>query len=824
MNEERGSQSSRLPDSPDDRARKARGLWISFLGLWLLTLAHYGAVVPWAVAATALGLALLNALAIFLLPGGIRWSGWARGWMAAVGGIFLLQLLPLGPVLFPATHALRLAHGVPTLMPGTADLFYTLRSLAQFAAYVLTGLLVLRLRDAGLSTAFLLKSLCAILCLEALYGIVQVTLPLAEIPFYGPRPSTDAASGTLVNRNTFGGMMAMGLVTAAALAYSRIAWPSRGRSRLGSGWVWSAVSAILVLGLVLSRSRGGALSAAVGIVLIPFLHKGKGSAIAAIGLIALAAAAAAIADPSVLVERFTRLDPYTIGEDARLRIWSTTLQAGAHQPVLGFGIGTHPHAYHPYQPPDLVQDIRHAHNEYINFFFEGGAIFAIVMLAGLGAWGWRSWRSIQRLSGPDRFLPTAVLCAAAAEAIHSMVDFDCRVTAAGLLFGALVGLGASAGRPEPSPGRRLWAVVTLVALLGGGTLLLPLDTDRWAERALVSDTPEAESLARRVLALCPSHYQAAWVAARSRERRGDLASAARAYGLAADLWPAHPWLQREVASWFWGEWRETGDRACYDRSARSFRRFFTQRPGEVEETMKGLWERSLPKEDLEGLLPPDRPAAWGALASFLASKGEWRKAQDLFDRRVEEIPENRAIFDRFAQALKSGGQWGMEALVRERRLSVYAEPEALAEAARAWLALGVWDKALDRAGQACRIDPARLEWVLLRGEILTARGDPSGALEVYAQAVGMSPQDPAPRFRRAAVCMEAKLFGQAAADYRQILKSLPGDRTAVFGLVQASVADGDGVGARRVLDEWIARNPGDAEAARYRATLEEKGR
>jgi O-antigen ligase/tetratricopeptide (TPR) repeat protein len=805
-----------MPTGPEDSGRRTRSIGVAFLGVWLLTMVHYGAVAPWAVAATALALALLNGLAMILLPGGIRLSKVALAWLAAVAAVFLLQLLPLGPLLFPATHALRLAHGVPTLMPGTADLFHTLRSLAQFAAYILAALLVIRLRYAGLSTSFMMKGLCVVLLLQALYGIVQFTANLGEIPFYGPRAGTDSASGTMVNRNTFGGMMAMGIVMAGALAYSRFAW----QKRVESGVAWAVVAAIFIFALVLSHSRGGALSAAVGVVMIPFLYKGRGSAFAAIGLVTAGAVAIAIADPSVLVERFGQLDPYKIGEDARVRIWSTTLQAAMHQPVLGFGIGTHPHAYHPYQPPDLVQDIRHAHNEYINFFFEGGALFAIVMIGGLVAWGWRSWRSVQRLPGPDRFLPTAAICGVAAEAVHSMVDFDCRVTTAGLLFAALVGLGASVVRPNAEPGRRTWGAAAIVGLLASVALFLPVDTDRLAEQALISDAEAAETLSRRILGLSPYHYQAAWVVARSREKQTDVATAAARYGVAADLWPAHPGLQRDVAMWFWIEWRELGDRACYDRSARSFQRLFIQRPGDVEQAMKGIWDRTLPQEELEGLMPPEKPAAWGALASFLVSKGKWLEAQALFDRTVPPVPENAAVFDRFGEALKSAGQWGMEALVRERRLAVYAEAKPIADAARAWTNLEAWDKALARITQACRIDPTNLEWMALKADICTAKGDKEGALEAYAQAVTRAPLDAGLRFKRAALYMDAKMYGEAAIDYKQILRATPGDRTATLGLAHAHAANNDRVEARRVMDDWIGRNPGDAEASAYRAALD----
>src|SRR4029079_7151657 len=98
-----------------------------------------------------------------------------------------------------------------------------------------------------------------------------------------------------VNRNTFAGMMAMGVVCAAAIAYSRFL---ARRRELGAAW--AAVTAILVVGLVLSKSRGGAVAAGVGLLLLPLLHRGKGSLAAAAAVLVAGAIGIALADPTVL--------------------------------------------------------------------------------------------------------------------------------------------------------------------------------------------------------------------------------------------------------------------------------------------------------------------------------------------------------------------------------------------------------------------------------------------------------------------------------------------------------------------------------------------
>src|ERR1043166_243303 len=330
----------------------ARALWIAFLILWALTQLVYGAVAPWAVAATALVLVFLNLAAMALLPGGLKLSTWNVGFLAAVLAVFALQFLPLN-FLYPATSATRASHGIVGLWPGTADAFLTTRCLAQVGIYVLTALLVLKLRSDGVATSDILKGVGAVLILQAIAAIVRTTAGLPRIPFYESPVDPRAASGTFVNRNTFAGVMAMGVVCAAALAYSRLAGWRRGATgsgrRLESGVGWALAAAIMALGIVLSKSRGGAVAAGVGILLLPFLHRGRASVVGALVVLLLGMGGVMLADPSVLLDRFAALAAPEIRENSRWKIWTSTAAAAIHQPVLGFGIGTHPYAFHPYQ-------------------------------------------------------------------------------------------------------------------------------------------------------------------------------------------------------------------------------------------------------------------------------------------------------------------------------------------------------------------------------------------------------------------------------------------------------------------------------------------
>jgi tetratricopeptide (TPR) repeat protein len=783
---------------------RAGAIWGAFLIVWAATQLFYGAVAPWAVAATALALAVLNAAALVLLPGGLPLSRLTTGFLATAAAVFALQLLPLG-FLFPVTAAMRASHGIADVSPGTADAFLTLRCLTQFSVYVLTALLVLKLRRAGVSGSTMLQGLCAVLLLQAGYALLQQFAGFQEIPFYGPRVDRLGASGSFVNRNSFAGVMAMGVAAAAGLAYARFV----SVRRIDAGVGWALAAALFLVGLVLSRSRGGAVAAAIGLLSLPLLHRGRASLAGALVVLAAGGVGVALADPSILLDRFNTQELDAVG---RWRIWSSTAAAGLHQPLLGFGVGTHPHAYHPYQPVDLVGQVHHAHNEYVNVFFEGGVVWLAVLAGGFAVWLSRTWRAASRLPGPERVLPAAAMAAACAEAVHSIVDFDLRITSAGMLFAVMIGLGGAIQRPRTTaaglaPGLAA-AAGALAALL---LLFWPLDSESRVEEASRSESGRAKKLAFEALRVSPFNFRAAWILARATDEP-------ERYAVAADLWPAHAELQKDVGLRFWALYAERGERALLNRAARSLRRLFEQRPAEVDAVLKELWWKDAAPADVEPLLPPV-PAAWGSFAGFLVAKGKWREGLDAFRRGCPETPENAAVFDAFAGRLSTEGQWGMAAAILERRLKVKSDPAAHGAAARAWGRIEAIDRALPEAELARRTDPLNPEWVALTAELLRGDRQLEKALESYMEAVRLTPLDLDLRLRRASLYGEMKLWSSAADDYGEVLRARPADHDVALGLAQCRIAMGDRQEARRLLEDVLRRRPEDAAALRMLESL-----
>lgn len=796
---------------------RVEGLGIALAAVWAASLLFYGAVAPWALAVTAVALGGLEIAAARLLSEPLRLSRATVAFLATCAAAFALQLAPGMGWLFPYTARLREAHGVVGgYAAGTADLFLTLRAMSQAAVYAITALLTLRLLQNGLRPSKILAGACLVLLPQAVYAALQVGVPIEGVPFYGPRPYSGSASGTLVNRNSFGGLMAIGACFAVGLAMARFA--RGGSKRFEAAALWGAAALAFGVGVVLSQSRGAALAALAGVLLVPFAARGRALASGAAALAALAVVAVLLVDPTGLLARFERIDPFEIGAEERFEYWRTTLEGWRHQPLLGFGMGSHPRAYHPFQPPTVAGQIDHAHNEYVNALFEGGTLWLVALLAGAVAWLWRVARRLAKLDGPSRAVSAGTLGAVAAMLAHALVDFDLRITSIGMAFAAALAAGSI---PSADDAKVRWggvaaAAAAALALIGAAGAWF--DPDPKVDAALTAEPERAKALITSALAVSPYDHRAAWMAARL---RGDDADR---YVTAADLWPAHPDLQREAGLWLW----RRGERA---RASRCLGRFFEGNPAAVREVMESIWEEGSEPGDYEALLP--RPAGRTAVhwAAFLVDRGLWREGVEAFDRLsgghvaaaagAAAVAAAAADLDMFAGRLHAAGQWGLEAEMRERRLAIASDAAAYVAAARVWARLGAFERAAERASTAARIDPSNARWHALRGQMLMrVEGRGMEAIEAWTEAARLAPQDWEIRAGRGHAFLAQGMYARAVEDLEWAHRLRPRDREATHAYARALAGMGLREDALRVLDRHLARDEGDAAGQALRAALE----
>lgn len=267
------------------------------------------------------------------------------------------------------------------------------------------------------------------------------------------KPTWDWATfGPYVNKNHFAGYIAMALPLALAWALDafsdlRHAWRRRrgwlaigdpvGTDTLRRG----AVALALIVGLVASRSRGGLMAVAIAALVAPLLARRRAVAALAVGLLIGAAV-------------FLRgLDDLQAGAqrgagDIRFEIWRDVVAAVPRFPVLGSGLNTFPMAFALHRTqrlPVWVGDVNEAHNDYLQAFFEGGAIGGLAVIAAVLL----LLKSAAR-TAPSGPLRAGLLGCVVASCAHALVDFNWQIPANAATFALLSGLAI-----QPLDGDRL---------------------------------------------------------------------------------------------------------------------------------------------------------------------------------------------------------------------------------------------------------------------------------------------------------------------------------------------------------------------------------
>ena len=107
---------------------------------------------------------------------------------------------------------------------------------------------------------------------------------------------------------------------------------------------------------------------------------------------------------------------------------------------LGSGPGTFQSVFLAFQPPSLQKFINHAHNDYLELFFETG-IFGILLIALLVItyiYGWFNLRSNQW--GRFQFIQVATGISLLLMSLHGFTDFNFHTPANVIFFAFLSGI------------------------------------------------------------------------------------------------------------------------------------------------------------------------------------------------------------------------------------------------------------------------------------------------------------------------------------------------------------------------------------------------
>ena len=388
-------------------------------------------------------------------------------------GFLFLQVLPLPSfiisLLSPEAAGIK---NNPFLLSGNsafisfAPYLYPVRmSLIRWTIY---GLFFLGLAQV-LNTRKRLEITCWTILVTAtfvsLYGIYQTYVGDNRIWWFAGFGGD--VRGTYINRNHFAGYMAMALMLAIGFAsslinnFSRRKDPAQQNTRVRILRLLSLEQShskrllvlfcgvMIGLGLVLSASRGGIVSAALGLLVMGLFYvtrqSQKRNGLIVLAVFLLIGAYGVHVGLEHTVERF-QSEQIQSSFEGRYRYAEKTMDVFRDYKLTGVGVGNFRYAYPRYQAPeDMGLLIDYAHNDWAQLLAEAGIAGFMVVLFGIGYFvyfffsRWRSRRDPYVLGlgvvGP------AVL---AVMGLHSFFDFNLHIPANVLVLAAVVVIGQAA--------------------------------------------------------------------------------------------------------------------------------------------------------------------------------------------------------------------------------------------------------------------------------------------------------------------------------------------------------------------------------------------
>ncbi|WP_194455372.1 O-antigen ligase [Bradyrhizobium sp. CCBAU 53421] len=139
-----------------------------------------------------------------------------------------------------------------------------------------------------------------------------------------------------------------------------------------------------------------------------------------------------------------RFSTIGLSDEGRFSTYRATLRMIWDHPWLGDGLGSFEWVYPAYRTDDIsLRGIwNRAHNSWLELASDGGMLMVgVVVIALLAAFAVLAYGV--RTRRRDVIVPLAALCASAAGALHSMIDFSLQITGYAVVIAAMLGAGLS---------------------------------------------------------------------------------------------------------------------------------------------------------------------------------------------------------------------------------------------------------------------------------------------------------------------------------------------------------------------------------------------
>lgn len=467
----------------ENRGWSSRLAWVaalSLLALWLARAPLLWAAGTVAAAVLILALAIMPAAGLVVLGFAIPFGHLLPTPIVAVNLVDVLAALTVGAWLAQGVRERAIVwRRSPLVWPLALFLLVTGWSLTQASSwreglpewlkwveFVGVYAVASQVLD-GPKTRWLLGGLFAAGVIEAGLGVYQFWRQVGPEAFI-LMDRFMRAYGTFRQPNPYAGYLGYLAPVAFSLALAGLTgwWSHRRRADLGVAVALGAVTAALALGIVVSWSRGSWLGLGASLLVVVALRSRRtamGSALVLIALLLLLAIGGTGWLPTGVLDRLNDLGNYIVGPDParteitdenfavleRLAHWQSGLRMFDEHPWLGVGIGNYAVVYPRYALPHWYEPLGHAHNVYVNFLAETGALGAGAFLAWwLGA-AWLAARVAMRTRGYRAALALGLIGALCYLSVHNLFD-NLFVQHMQLQLALLAGSVAALGRsPEP---------------------------------------------------------------------------------------------------------------------------------------------------------------------------------------------------------------------------------------------------------------------------------------------------------------------------------------------------------------------------------------
>lgn len=282
-----------------------------------------------------------------------------------------------------------------------------------------------------------------------------------------------ALASRFVNNNHFATLTGACALVAAGLAVAS--------GRRPAGVVAGLAGVVMSAALILSRSRGGWLSFAVGagVFVALSLRTGRGLSnkgkVILVCVVLVALAGAAFVGRGAIREGVSQMrEQGFYSAVQRLDMWSGTLSMIAARP-WGSGAGAFRAAYPTWRTHSDRFIVTHAHNEYLQVAAEMG-IVGLALVAWASVALVRACRTAMAEDG-DYMLRAGAGAALALSATHALLDFSPHIPGVALPLAVMVGIACGrrgARRSGTLAAERLGAVAVAVVCLALGACVLRL--------------------------------------------------------------------------------------------------------------------------------------------------------------------------------------------------------------------------------------------------------------------------------------------------------------------------------------------------------------